>query len=517
MPAEPGVLFTDWPPAAAEPQAATAEACTAASQPRFKPIDRRQVFLRTVDIEQLIDEDHPARAIWAVVDQLDLGRFCQDVRALEGVAGRAAIDPRLLVSLWLYAYNRGIGSAREISRLCSYHPAFQWLTGAEDISGHTLSDFRVAHQQALEELFVHVLGVLSAEGFVQLGRVMQDGTKVRACAASDSFRRAGKIAEHLEQARAHLEASIQAGDAADSRATVNAQQRAAEERVERLEAALQQVQALQAESQSGQETRVSTTDPEARIMKQPDGGFAPSYNVQTSTAAVGKAIVSLDVTQQGNDFEQLTPAMDRIQRTLQERPAQMVADGGYVSQSNIVNAAARGVELIGPATTPDARKAQCYARAGVTPEFQADRFVYQAAADCFYCPRGVKLTYEGKAQTAVAVHFKYRAEARDCARCPCKPDCCPKNKTSGRSVQRTQPHREVADFQSRMAQPEIQQIYRQRSEVAETPHLWFKSKFRLRQFHVRGLLKAGLEALWAALTYNVILLIRSRRRSLASA
>ena len=88
---------------------------------------------------------------------------------------------------------------------------------------------------------------------------------------------------------------------------------------------------------------------------------------------------------------------------------------------------------------------------------------------------------------------------------------CPHHQRSGRSVQRTQPHPEIVEFQRKMATPEAQQIYRQRSQVAETPHLWWKAQFRLRQFHVRGLVKAGMELLWAALTYNIALLLRARR------
>jgi hypothetical protein len=112
----------------------------------------------------------------------------------------------------------------------------------------------------------------------------------------------------------------------------------------------------------------------------------------------------------------------------------------------------------------------------------------------------------------VVIH-KYQARATDCASCACNGDCCPKNEKTGRSVQRSEYHQEINDLQQRMATPESQQIYRQRSEVAETPHLWMKAKFGLRQFHMRGLVKAGQEALWAALTYNIVLLLRYRRQA----
>ena len=515
MPAETAGLFADWPPPAKSGPSAVDDSAPPVcdAKPRFKVIDRQQLFLRTVDVEELIEEDHAARAIWKVVEKLDLSAFSADALAREGVAGRAAIHPRLLASLWIYAYSQGVGSAREISRLCRYHPAYQWLTGMEEISGHTLSDFRVDHQTALEKLFVEVVGVLSAEGFVQLRRVMQDGTKVRANAAADSFRRRQTLEEHLAQARAQCAELAQAGDREESLVQMQARKRAAEERTERLEAAIQEIQQLEAESKSGTVARVSSSDPEARNMKQPDGGFAPSYNVQTTTTAVGKAIASLEVTQAGNDFEQLTPAIDRLERTLENKPEQVVADGGYVRQQNIVDTATAGVEFIGPAAQAEAKAAQCYGRAGVKPEFYADRFRFDPVENCFYCPQGVRLDYLSKEQRELVVIHKYQAPSRDCAACAGKADCCPSAKKFGRSVQRSEYHQEITAFQQRMALPETKQIYRQRSEVAETPHLWLKAKFGLYRFHVRGLLKVGQEALWAALTYNIVLLLRYRRQA----
>jgi len=516
MPAESAGLFADWPLSteATPAQPAEAQEVGRDALPRFKTIDRRQTFFRTVDVETLIDEEHPARAIWSVVERLDLSAFSEDARALEGCAGRSAIHPCLLASLWIYAYSQSVGSAREISRLCAYHPAYQWLTGAEEISGHTLSDFRVKHQRALEKLFVEVVGVLSAEGFVKLNRVMQDGTKVRASAAADSFRRRQTLEEHLEQARLQCAELAQTSENEDSLVQVQARKRAVKERAERLETAIQQIQQLEADSDPSKQVRVSTSDPEARNMKQPDGGFAPSYNLQTTTAAVGKAIVALEVTQAGNDFEQLTPAIDRLQRTLETKPEEVVADGGYVSQRNIVQTATADVVFIGPAMKSEAKAAQCYQRAGVKPEFHADRFRYEPAEDGFYCPQGIRLRYEGKTQNELVVISKYRAPSQACAACACKKDCCPKNEKTGRSVQRSEYHREINEFQQRMALPETKQIYRQRSEVAETPHLWMKAKFGLRQFHVRGLVKVGMEALWAAVSYNILLLLRCQRQAL---
>src|SRR5438093_4117308 len=115
------------------------------AKPRLKAIDRQQMRLHPVEVERLVEEDHAVRAIWELIGQRDLSPFCVAIKAVEGVAGREALDPQLLVSLWLFAYSEGISSAREIERLCGYHPAYQWLTGLEGINHHTLSDFRSQH------------------------------------------------------------------------------------------------------------------------------------------------------------------------------------------------------------------------------------------------------------------------------------------------------------------------------------------------------------------------------------
>jgi len=168
---------------------------------RVKSIDRSQMLWRSVDVEQLIEEDHPARAIWELTGQLDLGGFYAPIAAVEGSAGRTPWDPRLLVSLWVYALSRGVSSAREVARRCEYEPGFQWLCGLEPINYHTLSDFRTQHGPALQELFVQVLGVLSAQKIVNLERVMHDGTKIQAQASRDSFHREPTLQAHLEAAR----------------------------------------------------------------------------------------------------------------------------------------------------------------------------------------------------------------------------------------------------------------------------------------------------------------------------
>jgi len=210
---------------------------TTSKQPLIRYVNRQQMSWRAVDVERLIGEDHPARALWGLVGRLDLSPVYQAIVSSAEEGGRPAFDPQLLISLWVYAYSKGIGSAREVARRCEYDPAFQWLTGLDEVNYHTLASFRVEKQQELDELFTQVLGVLSAEGLLTLEQVMQDGTKIRALASGSSFRREGTIREHLERARRRV---AEMGDPRNEEMNPRAKQareRARREQQERLERA----------------------------------------------------------------------------------------------------------------------------------------------------------------------------------------------------------------------------------------------------------------------------------------
>lgn len=478
-----------------------------AAQPapaRVKPVDRSQMVWRPVDVEELIAEDHPARAIWALTEELDLKGFYAPIEAVQGVAGRTPWDPRLLVSLWVYAYSRGISSAREIARRCAYEPAFQWLCGLEVINHHTLSDFRVAQGPALQELFVEVLGVLSAGGLVSLKRVMHDGTKIKAQAAKSSFCRAERLQEHLAAARQQVEAmgDPQAQESAGHKA---AQQRAGRERQQRLDQALDQLHQLQESRgpERGPSVRVSTTDPEARIMKQADGGFAPSYNLQVSTDAAHKLIVGVSVSQSGNDWGQLVGAVEQVQENCGDQPQQVVADAGFTNRTNVVEMEAKGIDFVGSTRELGPDNGGGMERRGIRPEYYRERFEYDWQLDVFRCPLGTVLTPIGRKRKRGAVEHAYRADSRACQACPFQQPCCGRQTGKPRSVSRVEEPAAMLKFLERMQTDEAKEIYRQRSEVAEFPHAWIKDKLGVRQFRLRGLVKVGLEALWACLTYNI--------------
>ena len=264
------------------------------TRPRLAAVNRQQMVMRAIDVERLIEEDHPARAIWELVGRLDLSRYYAEIAAVEGRAGRDHTDPQVLISLWLYAYSRGISSAREVARRCEYEPAFQWLCALEPISHRTLSGFRSGHQAALHDLFAQVLGMLSAEGLITLERVTLDGTKIKANAGGNTFRRKEKLEAHLQLAREQVRLMEEqaAEEEQMAKRQVAARRRAARQRQSRLEAAVREVERMQSEKKEDRDSfvaRASATDPEAHVMRNGEGGTVPSYNVQLVTDSRARA------------------------------------------------------------------------------------------------------------------------------------------------------------------------------------------------------------------------------------
>jgi len=488
------------------------------TRPRLVSVDRRQMVLRAIEVERLIEEDHPARSIWELVGRLDLSRYYAAIAAVEGRAGRDHTDPQVLISLWLYAYSRGISSAREVARRCEYEPAFQWRCALEPISHRTLSGFRSGHQAALKDLFVQVLGMLSAEGLITLERVTLDGTKIKAHAGGNTFRRKEKLEAHLQLAREQVRLMEEEAAAEEqmARRQVAARRRAARQRQSRLEAAVREVERRQSEKKEDRDSfvaRASTTDPEAHLMRNGEGGTAPSYNLQLLTDTAQGMIVNVDATTEGVDHHQLAPALERCEQTLGRRPQQVVADGNYTNHASVEAAADGGVDFYGSwqeSWKPGERDAQ-----GRSGAFLASAFPYDAERDGFTCPAGQTLTHQTtqNREYGVRIHM-YRAPREACQGCPLRSQCAPPTARPAwvRSIARTEEPAATRAFKAKMATEEAKQIYAQRSRIAEFPHAWIKERCGLRQFRCRGLVKATLEATWAALSYNLTRWFALRRR-----
>jgi transposase len=327
--------------------------------------DRSQIDPNPKKIDDLIGPDHKARLIWELVLGLEMTPLFEQIKAVEGHPGRTATDPRILVALWLYATEEHVASAHELDRRCHDCDAYKWICGGVNVNYHTLSDFRTAHPQWLKQQVVANIASMRAEGLAGLDKIGQDGMRVRASAGNDSFKKADRLEQLLEEAEEqwdHLQAKFEQEANVSARRQAS-QERAVRERIERLKQAQQEVKKVAEQREKrkkgdGQSARASTTDPESRRMKMGDGGFRPAYNVELATDLNGLFIVGADVINAGSDGGQMEPMVQQIEA--EQEPlapgAECYIDGGFATTDDIESAGRRGVIVFAPVKEAERQK-----------------------------------------------------------------------------------------------------------------------------------------------------------------
>ena len=336
--------------------------------PRLRRPERQQLIVQPRTLDDLVPEDHPVRAVWALVQRWDLTRFLQCIRARGDRPGRAATDPQLLIALWLYATIEGIGCGRQLNRLCTESDPYKWLCGGVSLNYHTLNDFRVDHEAALDDLLTQMIAVLTQAQIVSLERIALDGTRIRGSAGGNSFGERETLEKHLEAARAHLEEiKRSAADPTLSPQRKAARERCARERHERLEQALVELKKVE-EAKARQKdkptkshpARASSTDPEARLMRMPDGGTRPAYNLELATDCGSRALIGVEMTNAGSDAGQDAAMRDQVEERADEAVCEQLMDGGFVSLEAIDRAAAEEVIVYAPVPKPRNKEVDRY-------------------------------------------------------------------------------------------------------------------------------------------------------------
>jgi transposase len=338
-------------------------------KPRLRVPVRNQIQMQSVSLDELLDPDHPVRIVWAAVCRLDLKSWLNEIKAVERHVGRDATDPRLLLALWIFGTLKGIGSARELDRLCRESLPYKWLCGAVSVNYHMLSDFRSQGGEKWDDLLTETVAGLLSAGLVSMERVAQDGMRVRASAGKSSFRRRDRLEEYLDEARQQVQALKRLAEEDTDELTKRqraARERAARERQERIEEALRNRDELQKQREesakkSGRkvdEARASTTDPEARNMKFANGGYWPGYNVQFSTDTASGVIVGVDVTNAGTDAEELPPMLDQLDERYDRLPNEVLVDGGFATVDTIDDASERGCTVYAPLKDKEKQEAK---------------------------------------------------------------------------------------------------------------------------------------------------------------
>lgn len=412
---------------------------------RVKRPVRNQAEMMIRDLDSLIAEDHPVRAIWEFLGKLDLTGFYQSIKVALDRPGRPASDPQVLLALWVYATVEGIGSARRLAKLTEEHDVYRWLRGGVPVDYHLLAEFRVTHQEEIDDLITQAVAVLLKAGVVELKQVSQDGMRVRASAGSSSFHRDRSLKKCLKEAREQMKRVAQERENPDRKASQReqvARERAAREREERIGEALRQLPRVQAvkerqkkhagkaKAAKVKEARVSTTDPFARTMKMADGAFRPAYNIQYATDTQSQVIVGADVSNQGTDQGQALGMEKQVEERTGKQPEAYLVDGGFVDLQDIKVMEQKGIKVYAPPRDNGGRNVSYSRGAAGSPE--------------------------------------------------------------------------VAGWRERMQTEEAKRIYRKRAATSECVNALMRTRYGLQQFTVRGIHKVLAVVLLTVLAHNLL-------------
>lgn len=320
-------------------------------KPKLNIPIRNQVEIMSFSIDDLIPLDHKARAVWAYANKLDLSTIISNIQSYQGNVGRSATDPRLLLSLWLYATIEGISCGRVIERYCKEHNGFKWLCGGVDVNYHTINDFRNGNKNSLNELLTQSVALFLSQNLIDLESISQDGIRVRANAGTSSFRRKPRLKEYLKIAKQHVEKlnkereenTTNFIDHKKARELREAKDK--ENRIDRAIKELTKINAEKAESRKKhrqkltqkekKNLRASITDPEARKMKMANGGFSPAYNAQLATDTKTRIVVGVSVTNSGVDAGQMSLMQEQIIKRYNIKPVRWLCDNGYYDHEDI--------------------------------------------------------------------------------------------------------------------------------------------------------------------------------------
>jgi transposase len=348
---------------------------------RFIPVNRQQQYLLPPSVDEWLPDNHLARFIVEVIDQLDLSRL---VGRYVG-RGSAAHHPSVLLALLVYGYATGVFSSRKIERATYDSVAFRFLSADTHPDHDTLANFRKTFLVELEDLFVQVLSLAQAMKLVKLGQISLDGTKIKAHASKHKALSYGHIEKLEAQLREEVQALLQKAAEADRadeqdgidlpdelarredrlKALANAKAKIVDRVEQRDQQARQayqdQVNRRNAQRQAGKKPKgpepkapetgpkaddqINLTDEQSRIMPSPDG-FIQGYNSQAAVDVDTMLIVAASVSQQTNDKQQVEPLLAEIDKLPDAlgQPEALLADTGYFSADNVAACCGRKIE-----------------------------------------------------------------------------------------------------------------------------------------------------------------------------
>jgi transposase len=434
--------------------------------------NREQVTFLPPSIEEYVASDDGVRLIDELVEQLDLSSI-ENCYSEQGCRG---YSPRILVKILIYGKIEGIRSSRKLANACQDSLRFIFLCRGEQPNFRTISDFRKKHIVSLGSILKQTVELGICEGVITLSHVAVDGTKVRANASLKSYRKPEKLQELLKELEESLHEDVHLDEDEDNKHGDDGDggmrlPKKLEDR-KKLRDKIQSV--LSAQEEGEMPAQISTSDPQARIMKGPEGKRS-SYNAQGAMDQDGMMFVGAYVTNAGSDHGEIRRLLEEIESTTDNNPEKLTADRGYRKTDGLVALEERGIEGFIPLPERSHKK-----------EISQEQFLYDEDNDEYLCPEGRFLSLKTQRKNA----DEYQSE--DCSGCSRSKGCLT-NPDSQRVIKVSHFADAIQRMQERTSLERGKSMSRRRSQTIELGFAWIKTHKKFRQFIFRTLKEVSAE------------------------
>ncbi|HEO65658.1 MAG TPA: IS1182 family transposase [Spirochaetes bacterium] len=470
---------------------------------RYKTVDRDQMVMLPVSLDQLVEEDHLAKKIYFLLDSglIDLSAFEEDFNNDE--SGALAYHPKNILAILIYAYSSGIRSSRVIEQLCYDNLAYMYLADLQKPDHTTLANFRTKHDHAFEEIFSQTVFLGIEAGLIDFKHIASDGTKMDGAGSRSQLVNGNKIASRIEKCEQRVKEILKEAELADGKEIKSN----LEKKTKKLSMKLDKLHFAKKEydraktgiKEEDEKLRYHLSESQARLLKDKDG-YHSGYNAQTSVDSKTQMILAKRVTQSENDSgEGLKTREDLISRYGKPRLEGSIFsfDNGYHNQELI---RLDGEDAIGLLVSQ-----------GNKSTGQGD-FRYNRERDVFICPEGKDLSFQREKILSGRVFREYRLNG--CSNCLSGDLCFKKGAKNKRQKlkliekDKLELRETFETYQEKMNRQEVKKEYKNRMATVEPVfgHMTYHRKAS--RFHVWGLLKADMEYSLMCIVHNLVKIIK---------
>jgi transposase len=453
--------------------------------------NREQLLLLPPSVEEYVGEDDAVRAYDAFVESVNFSDLGIEVD--EHQVGNSEYDPRAMLKLLVYGYSYGIKESRKLERATHHNLSFMWLMGGLKPDHKTIAEFRRQHKGALTKVLKQCVRMCIKLDLIAGNVLFVDGTKIRANAGRGKSHDKAYYEKHLGELDRRVEKLMEQAERIDEQQEGQRSSVAMDKELGQAEGLKQKIQeALKAFAQSDREL-INRTDPDCALMHSVQGSHA-SYNVQSVVDEKHGLIVHAEALSESSDVNQFAVQIDKANETLSKPCEVAVADAGYADTEELKKIDDQQIKVV----VPSQRQA-LHEEEG---PFSKSHFRYDQQQDCYFCPEGQRLSYEGTDHKRGKKYYQI-IDPGLCHSCA-HYGACTSNK-KGRRIMRLV----LEDLKEKLeAQYEASKdIYDRRKERAELPFGHIKRNLKTVGFLLRGNVGVNAETSLLATCFNLARMI----------